>query len=121
MKNIIKTLGIIALVAIIGFALTGCKEKQDSDLVYKWYETEAAAAADKNDYVYWFKSDGKVNMYGAETLFKWSTKKKKLTITGSEGGLTISMTMNYKVSGKKLTLSDITGGGSSTSLTLYKK
>ena len=120
MKNIIKTLGIIAFIAIIGFAVTGCKEKQDSDLVYKWYESEALAAKGGDDYAFWFRSDGKVYEDGVDTGLKWSTKKKTLTLTGTIEGMTLSFSYTYKVSGKKLTLT-ASLAGTTFSGTLYRK
>ena len=94
MKNWFKFLGIIALVAVIGFAMVGCGE--GSALVGKWEAVE-------NNQVFgetleFFKD--RTVILSESTKAEWKIDKDRIIISvfGS------SLIGNYKISGSTLTL-----------------
>ena len=92
MKNWFKFLGIIALVAVIGFAMVGCSE--GSALVGKWEKDD-----EMTEMTLEFFKDGTV-IYGGDSKCQWKIGKDELIIYDSSR----TRTYNYKISGSTLTL-----------------
>jgi len=125
MKNVFKVLGIIALVAVIGFSMAGCKNDDDSNgssgggggggggagsaLVGKWYSTQTAANAGTGSATYEFSSDGKI-FVGGNSVSSLSYTATANTITTTTSGVSLG-TINYKIEGTKLTLTGAATSG----------
>jgi hypothetical protein len=110
MKNILKLMGIIALAAVIGFAMAACDTGGGSGnnnnnnsgsgsaaLVGKWYATQddADKGVEESKIPIEFTSDGKVKKYGTDRG-AYTVSGNSITILGS--------TVTYSISGTKLTI-----------------
>ena len=122
MKNKIKFLGIIAIVAVIGFTFAACDldggssgSSRDSALAAEWYVDEETSAL---GIAYEFKSNGDFHVAGSSVAtMTWSTSGGKMTMKAA--GYTMG-TADYSISGKVLTLSNVGSSGLSAG-TYYKK
>jgi len=123
MKNILKLLGIIVFVTIIGFTMTACGDgngsggKIPAELAAKWYLSQAAADAGGADYSFEITSAGKYQGGGSDTWQDVSVNGN--TITFSVAGHKISVA-SFSVSGTILTVSRESFGNFSPGL-YYKK
>ena len=112
MKTTTKILGIIALTALIIFAFASCDEASTS-LVGKWY----LASNHVGGVAYEFTADGKVLVLGLDQGVTYTTSGNTITI--SIYGFKVG-TIDYKISGTQLILSNSTGTPGIVAGTYYK-
>ena len=117
MKKTFSVLGIIAIVAIIGFSMAACDDDGDSfdsRLVGKWYSSqESANAEDDGDLVYDIRANGHVYVNNVDSGARITTSGNNFTIT-LDGETILSGT--YSITGTVLTMTVLGETGD-----LYKK
>jgi hypothetical protein len=121
MKRVFRLLGIIAVMAVIGFALGGCPTATGGDggsdipaeLVAKWYidanNNGTVDAAEKTTAAYEFKADGKLVVAGTDAGLTFTVSGDKITLVS--GGTAAAESITFKINGKKLTLTGSTASG----------
>jgi hypothetical protein len=121
MKNLFKVFGIIALVAVIGFSFVACGGDDGgggggggggrSALIGKWYAHQREEDHLPQYYMYWFQSNGKLNV-GTYYEFNYTATATQVKTTGDWA--------NYTISGNVLTITDLPGKSSALAGTFYK-
>ena len=117
MKNMYKLLGIIALVAIIGFTMVACGDDGpalDPALIGEWFVDEDTTAM-----AYDFKANGQMGVAGGVDGGNWTWSTSGGQISVAVFGLHTG-TATYAISGKELTLSNV-GTSGLTAGTYYKE
>ena len=104
MKKTILTLGVILLLAVALFVLTGCGDNGEKGLIGSW-----AYKPGSSDIVYKFNKDntGSYKYYTNERTFKYEDNGTSVKITYD--GDTTGSTYEYKIEGKKLIIKDSFG------------
>ena len=113
MKNVVKSLLLIALLIIVAFAITGCgkenNEPKEATIVGSW-------KYDGADYTYTFNEDGtgKYNAAGTDMEFTYTINENQISILYT--GNTAPFETEFSINGDTLNIIDSFGSD-----TLYKK
>jgi hypothetical protein len=135
MKSLVKVFGIIALIAVIGFAFAGCSNgtggsgggnKIPAELVAKWYSTQELADEEYSGGYLQVMSDGMffVSFYegdewdGEDTLMYYKVNGNTMTLYngGFEQG-----SVTFEIEGTKLTTGEGDNAGFHGNGEYYKK
>jgi hypothetical protein len=94
MKKIFKLIGIIAIVAIIGFSFAACEEEEDDPIEY-------ASTEDTLNGTTWKASN---TDYGMPFDYVLTFSSPNFTMSASTGEATSSINGTYSISGSTVTL-----------------
>jgi hypothetical protein len=109
MKNMVKLFGIIALIAVIGFSMSSCKEEEDSSSggdidSAAWAQLEGTWEKSRDFLRFW--SGGKEQFGKEEYYLEFGPNQIIEFVTKNKVSTTGSISFNFSVSGDKLTVSN---------------
>ena len=99
MKKTLLTLGIVLVLVLSVFILTGCEKKAEG-LVGKW---------GYSSFVYTFNEDKTGTYDAAGTLMKFTYEDKGTSVSILYEGNTAPLELNYRIEGNKLIVTDSFG------------
>ena len=99
MKKTLLTLGIVLVLVLSVFILTGCEKKAEG-LVGKWAYSS---------FVYTFNEDKTGTYDAAGTLMKFTYEDKGTSVSILYEGNTAPLELNYRIEGNKLIVTDSFG------------